>query len=166
MVLLQRWHPGSDSLSNLIRSIFLKVVKSSHGYLGLRCPGTAELPRRAGKGRSRVRIHEQLGNLAVGEPFRIGIDDVGHLGREAINGKLAWPTECRAASLAWHRKSAAIVPHFFVGQLAEQPPRQHGFNEEIALPNPRIPTRRPPVSDNLLNTPTTPPPPSPPNQAP
>src|SRR5260221_13054887 len=76
--LSQRLHPVSEGLSGLIRRVLLQEVKPAHGDLCLRRPAPAALPLGPGQIEPRLTVHEQLGNVTVGDPQAVGAHDLYH----------------------------------------------------------------------------------------
>src|SRR5260370_19829017 len=107
-------HPVDDSLSDLIRRVLLKEVQPAHGYLCLRRPAPAELSQSPSQGESRLAVHEQLGNSAIGEPLGVGTHDLGHIGGLSLHRNLARPGERGAGSFTQPSKEAAIAFPLFI----------------------------------------------------
>src|SRR5260221_9355034 len=125
--LSQRPHPVSDCLSDLIRIVLLKEVKPAHGYLCLRRPAPAELPRGLDQNAPRLTVHEQLGNGTVREPLGVGAHDPDHVGGFPIQRDLARPGEYGTAPLARLGKWATVVRHLPLGQATQDLPGQDLF---------------------------------------
>ena len=62
-------------------AVLLQEVVAGHGHLGLVRPRAAELALRPDEDRAGVRVHEQLRNIGDREPVRVGLDDLGDVGR-------------------------------------------------------------------------------------
>src|SRR5258708_13461395 len=128
--LSQHPHPVSDGLSDLIRRVLLEEVNPAPGYLCLRRPAPAELPRGPEQNAPRLTVHEQLGNGTVREPLGVGAHDLDHVGGFPIQRDLARPGECGTAPLARLGKWAAVVRHLPIGQATQDLPGQDLLHEE------------------------------------
>src|SRR5713101_7307483 len=126
-------HPVDDSLSDLIRRVLLKEVQPAHGYLCLRRPAPAELSQSPSQGESRLAVHEQLGNSAIGEPLGVGTHDLGHIGGISLKRNLARPGESGSASFTRNGKGEAIFFHLFIGQATKYGVGNNDLHKEILL---------------------------------
>src|SRR4029453_14347004 len=91
--------PG-DGLADLGWRVLLEEVAAAHGDLLLIGPGAAEPARRADQDRARIAVDEELGQRALGQPLRVGVDQRGHVGRLAVDRDLARPSEGGPTRLA------------------------------------------------------------------
>ena len=81
----ERSVPLGDGPADLVRRILLDEVKALHRDLLLIWPGPAELPLLPNENGPWLCVHEELGQLALGDPLTVLGDNLMHVRRLAID---------------------------------------------------------------------------------
>src|ERR1700754_4699615 len=118
-------HPAGDGPADLVRRIFLDEMEPRDRHLGLRREAARQVENRAvGENPTWLGLQEQLGNIALRQPVRVGFHDRSHVGGLALNGNLPGPRQRRPPSLAGLGERPSVLRHFLGGKSAQDGPWQ------------------------------------------
>ena len=93
---------------------------------------TAELELSAVQNRTRLGVDKQFGHVARAQPVRVGLDDLDHIRRFAVDRDFARPGQRRAPALARLEIRQPIGLHG-VRDIADAATRQHPLDEDVLL---------------------------------
>src|SRR5665213_1240097 len=113
-------------------------MQARYRGLGLIGPSSAKGAKSAGQKCARLRIDEELRNLACSQEGAVSLDDVQHRLWLTFDGEIPRPTERRATAFTRLEEGAPIFGHFGVGQVALDRARQQVLDENVALQRQRV----------------------------